>query len=225
MSYLISNHGTSYSTFWGSELPGSQSSRQYGVWELFADVTSSGTIDATSTFFDTVTSLCGTSLMAKAEAGQITNVVTTPMVPQAIAEIRDALSLSTVEIAKVFNVSRQAIYHWVEGNNVSEANRQRITEVQGVSERWQAKQLGRLGSLVREEVEGRSLLELLCAPDLDPVAIDSLLEAIAATLIQAAANRRVPSAQQLMERHPGAQLTEQAYQRNLKVSAPRRSQG
>jgi hypothetical protein len=222
MSHAISSLGTSYSALGALELPEDQTQVQPDIWDIFNDVTSPRTIDATLSLFNAVTSFCGSSTLAKAEAEPIANVVTTPMVPQAIAGIRDALSLSTVEIAKVFNVSRQAIYHWIEGNNVSELNRQRITEVQGVAELWQTRQLGRLGSLAREEVEGRSLLELLCAPDLDQVAIDSQLEAIATTLTQAEASRTVPTAQELLERHAMPPLSGQAYRRNLKASQPRR---
>jgi len=220
MSYAISSLGTSYG---GTAAVNGSADAQSSVWEIFADITSPQAFDHSQTFIDSVASACALAILPSAKEAAASETLISQEVPQALAEIRHTLSLSTVELAKIFKVSRRAIYDWVEGKNVALPNRQRITEVLAVANSWESRQMGRLGSLVREEVGDRSLLDYLCSDDLENQAVETLLDLIAAKLNEASAGRRVPSAQELMERHSAAPLAGQAYRRNLKASTPPRS--
>ncbi|MCC5835438.1 MAG: hypothetical protein JJU20_11950 [Opitutales bacterium] len=218
MSSLVSDQGTSYRVLGQSDsfLGGGHAIPD--IWKIFDDLTSPGPVGDSFDAFKSVTSICTLSPRGKV----VENALTSREVPEALAEIRAALSLSTVELSKIFNVSRRAIYDWVEGRNVSLSNRKRITDVHAVAKSWSSRELGRLGSLVREQVNEHSVLAALCSGELDMSHIESLLEAIAAKVSQAQKSRRVPTALELSKRHPMASLSEQTYRRNLKVSKPRR---
>jgi DNA-binding transcriptional regulator YiaG len=192
------------------------------VWDIFNDLTSPRPAVGSSAIMDAMSSFCASSVLPYVMARVAEDTLISLEVPQALAEIRHSLSLSTVELSKIFNVSRRAIYDWVEGKNVVANNRQRIADVHAIAQKWEAKQLGRLGPLVREEVGGHSLLGLLSAADLDTAAIESLLQVITGKLTQVQANRRVPTAQELLKRHSMTPLSGQAYERNLKSSTPGR---
>lgn len=171
--------------------------------------------------------------------------MTDPEVPQALAEIRSIFSLNTADMAEIFNVPRQTIYDWVAGGQVNPGSRQRIADVHSLAktsivrreassqacgpnkrgvfagERFRLSQPF-LGTLVREEFDGQSILAALCAETLDTTLIEGLLEQVAAKRAQVEATRSVPSAQELLERHKMSPMRGQAYRRNLKVSTPLR---
>lgn len=222
MSYALSGIGTSYSAWSVVDPLENNDQDNPNIWDIFNDLTSTRAIDGSAGIFESMTSFWATSVVPSAGGKVLEDALTSPEVPQALAEIRDSLSLSTVEIAKIFNVSRQAIYDWTAGKNVTASNRQRIAEIRAVSNSWKSRNLGRLGSLVREEVSGQSILAALCAEALDTTLVEGLLEQVAAKLEQSQTTRAVPSAQDLLERHGMSPMSGQAYRRNLKVSTPRR---
>jgi len=220
MNYALTNSGTSYG---GVASIGGAIDVQPSVWEIFADVTSPRAFDPSRALIDSLASACALAVLPGTKEAAASETLISKEVPQALAEIRHTLSLSTVELAKIFNVSRRAIYDWVEGKNVALSNRQRITEILAISNSWKSRQLGRLGPLVRETVGEHSLLQYLMEDELDRPAIESVFDSMAAKLKQALEARRVPTAQELLERHSVAPMTGQAYRRNAKASTPPRS--
>ncbi|MGB0744715.1 MAG: hypothetical protein ACPGSB_09330 [Opitutales bacterium] len=209
--------GTSYDV---PAIPSARAREYSSTWSIFNDLTSPGASMVKASLFDAVSTLCGASIIPATETPVNKEVLLSVEVPQALAEIRDALSLNTVEIAKVFNVSRQAIYDWAAGKNVAPQNRERLAEVLEVAEQWQSYELGRLGPVAREVRGETSLLELLSSEVLDRVAITSQLEKIAARVAGAQTNNALPSAEDLLKRHEMSPLSGQAYRRNVKTSQP-----
>lgn len=143
--------------------------------------------------------------------------LTTPEVPAALAEIRDAFSLSVVQLAQIFGVSRQAIYDWREGKPVKTENRQRIAAIRALAHQWMQTYPKPIGRVVAEEIDGTSLLALLSADQVDESAITPLLQKIAERLAAADANRP-PSARELIEKHGFKPLPEADQRRNFKAA-------
>jgi len=223
MNQVLPTIGTSYGSF-RDFAPADQLRNQEepNIWDIFNDVTSPrGTVE-TSTIMDAMTSFCAASVLPHAMPRVAEDTLLSLEVPHALAEIRHFLSLSTVELSKIFSVSRRAIYDWFDGKNVTIVNRQRIAEVHGIAKKWEVRELGNLGSLVREEVQGHPLSGLLCSHELDQSTIAAWLNEVAARLILAEANRTVPTAEELLKRNGATPLTGQAYRRNLKAARPRR---
>ena len=222
MNHAIDIRATNYGATEAFCILNAQDPDRLGFWGLFGDRTSPRGGTQTPPFSDSMTSSRAPSLAPRAKSFVTEEALLSADVPQALAEIRDSLSLSTVELSKIFKVSRQAIYDWIEGKNVAFQNRQRVAAINEIAQQWQAFELGRMGVLVREECNGQSLLELLCADALNQPAATSLINAIAAKLKKAQAAQTRPSAEEILERHGMEPLRGQAYRRNLKASQPLR---
>ena len=97
-----------------------------------------------------------------------------------IAEIRATLGVSITDLASICGVSRQAVYDWIGGGQVSNSNLERLMELRRVCLNWQSLADRALGQLLRAKTtEGRSLLDLLIEDPLDRSLIQSHLEALA----------------------------------------------
>lgn len=143
--------------------------------------------------------------------------VTTPDVPGALTEIRDAFSLTTVQLAEVLGVSRQAIYDWTGGKTVKPENRQRIGQILEFVEKWRELHPAPMGPVVAEVLDGASLLDLLRADELDAQAIAGQLASIAARLGEVRAERPA-SARELAAKHGMRPLSEENQRRNLQTA-------
>ena len=141
--------------------------------------------------------------------------LTTPEVPAALAEIRDAFSLNVVQLAQIFGVSRQAIYDWREEKPVKTENRQRIATIRSMARLWTNIYPKPVGRVVAEEIDGMSLLTLLSADQADESAITQLFHKIAERLATAEANRP-PSARELIDTHGMQPLSDTDHRRNVK---------
>jgi AcrR family transcriptional regulator len=97
-----------------------------------------------------------------------------------IAEIKATLGVSITDLAAIAGVSRQAVYDWIGGGQVSDANYERLLELRRVCLDWRLLTNRPLGRLLRAKTaEGRSLLDLLGEAPLDRSPIQSHLEALA----------------------------------------------
>lgn len=191
-------------------------------WNLFNDPTGPGGNAAASglaTIFRIATSVRDFPSLDIAEApAPSVEALPTCEVPHALASIRHAFSLSTIELAKVFGVSRRAVYDWIEGGTVKEANRQRITAIQAFADYWQETGAGRLGSLVRESVDGKVLLNLLTAPELEEARIHATLDNLADRLNAREKARKLPTVEELRTRHGSEPLSASDHGRNVKAA-------
>jgi hypothetical protein len=141
-------------------------------------------------------------------------------VPQALAQIRDAFSLTTVQLSQVLLVSRQAIYDWSLAKPVKQEHRQRIAHLRELAIHWRELHPQPMGKIVNEEIEGTTLLSLLNAETLNQQAIQALLLVIASKLA-AAATARPATARELAAKHGLQPISEAEYQRNLQHASLR----
>ncbi len=85
-----------------------------------------------------------------------------------IAEIKTTLGVSVTDLASIAGVSRQAIYDWIGGGQVSGANYERLLKLRKVCMDWRSLANRPLGRLLRtKSAEGNSLLDLLRQDQLD----------------------------------------------------------
>lgn len=97
-----------------------------------------------------------------------------------IADIKATLGVSITDLASVAGVSRQAVYDWIGGGPVSDANYARLLALRRVCLDWRSLTNRPLGRLLRAKTaEGRSLLDLLGEDPLDRAQIQGHLEALA----------------------------------------------
>lgn len=97
-----------------------------------------------------------------------------------IAEIKATLGVSITDLASLAGVSRQAVYDWIGGGQVSDANYDRLLALRRVCLDWRSLTNRPLGRLLRAKTaEGRSLLDLLGEDSRDRSLIQGHLEALA----------------------------------------------
>ena len=97
-----------------------------------------------------------------------------------IAEIKTTLGISVTDLATIAGVSRQAIYDWIGGGQVSGTNYERLLKLRQVCLDWRSlanRPLGRL--LCTKSAEGNSLLDLLRQYPLNRSLIAPHLDALA----------------------------------------------
>jgi AcrR family transcriptional regulator len=108
-----------------------------------------------------------------------------------IAEIKATLGVSITDLASIAGVSRQAVYDWIGGGQVSDANYDRLLELRRVCLDWRSLTNRPLGRLLRAKTaEGRSLLDLLGEEPLARSLIRSHLEALAKRVAEEEGQRR-----------------------------------
>lgn len=98
-----------------------------------------------------------------------------------IAVIRQYLSLSVSDFARVVGIERPTVYAWIDGeSNPRKANLERLRVLNAVAERWKDMTGQPIGRLLDERLPGetKTLLELL-AGEIDADAVESLLERLA----------------------------------------------
>lgn len=97
-----------------------------------------------------------------------------------IAEIKTTLGVSVTDLASIAGVSRQAIYDWIGGGQVNDANYERLLKLREVCIDWQSRANRPLGRLLRtKNAEGNSLLDLLRQDQMNRSLIACQLEALA----------------------------------------------
>ncbi len=107
-----------------------------------------------------------------------------------IAEIKATLGVGISDLAAIVGVSRQAVYGWIGGGQVSDTNYERLMELRRVCVDWRSLTNRPLGRLLRAKTaEGRSLLDLLGEAPLDRSLIQSHLEALARRVAQEGGQR------------------------------------
>jgi len=137
-------------------------------------------------------------------------------VPEALASLRQTLGLSTVNLAQVLRVSRQAIYDWTAGKPVKSENRQRLGGLLELAAAWRDHSASPLGELLREPIADQpALLTLLSAEALDLPVLRARLDALA-SLHRQAVTARPPSAEELAARFALQPLPEQTQRRTLR---------
>ena len=108
-----------------------------------------------------------------------------------VAEIKATLGIGVTDLAMIAKVSRQTIYDWIGGGQVSQTNYGRLHALRQVCMDWQAltqKPVGRL--LHVKNAEGASLFDLLGQGALDRAAIGVQLKALAIKAAQREDQRR-----------------------------------
>lgn len=98
-----------------------------------------------------------------------------------IALIRQYLSLSVSDFARVAGIERPTVYAWIDGeSSPRKANLERLQALNGVAERWKAMTGQPIGRLLDERLPGetKTLLDLLLG-EIDAQAVESLLERLA----------------------------------------------
>jgi transcriptional regulator with XRE-family HTH domain len=109
-----------------------------------------------------------------------------------IAEIKTTLGVSVTDLAFIAGVSRQAIYDWIGGGQVSGANYERLLELSKVCMDWRSLANRPIGRLLRtKSAEGHSLLDLLRQDPLDRSLVAPQLEALAARAAEQDKQRKV----------------------------------
>lgn len=87
-----------------------------------------------------------------------------------LANIRQVLNPAIADLATVFGVSRQAIYKWIGGESMPEADKlERIRSLSLAADAFQKAEVTRASSLLKMKAfDGRSLLDLVAAGQLAP---------------------------------------------------------
>ena len=98
-----------------------------------------------------------------------------------VAEIKAILGVSITDLAGIAGVSRQAVYDWVGGGQLSDANYDRLLDLRRVCLQWRSRAVRPLGRLMRvKNEEGTTLLDRLGQEPLDHQRIALHLDALAA---------------------------------------------
>lgn len=84
-----------------------------------------------------------------------------------LVTIQTALGLPTLALAKIFNISRQGLYKWLDSSNditMQEANHKRILSVEHLAKLWLERSKAPISTLAYEPLaNGRSVVEMLSA--------------------------------------------------------------
>ncbi len=132
-----------------------------------------------------------------------------------IASIRSSLSLKVREVAHVMLVERPTIYSWISGvAQPQKQNRNRLELIYRLATKWSEYSDLPLGHL-RKEIgkEGKSVIDLLTAPDVDISSVDHMLRAAARRLDLAAKGQHGRS-----EEGRGLRLRDRALQGGESIS-------
>ena len=73
----------------------------------------------------------------------------------------DVLQINHSELARTLNVSRQAIYNWLDGENISSDNSERLANLAVVAELFVGFDRRKIKDLLRRKLDGRTLLEVV----------------------------------------------------------------
>ncbi len=102
-----------------------------------------------------------------------------------IAEIKATLGVNVTDLAAIAAVSRQSIYDWLGGGQISPANYERLFQIQQVCAEWRALAKRPIGGMLHAKSQDRvSLFDLLGREVLNRTAIGAQLETLAAKMAQ-----------------------------------------
>ena len=98
-----------------------------------------------------------------------------------ITMIRQYLSLSVSDFARIAGIERPTVYAWIDGDSTPrKANLERLRALSAVAERWKAMTGRPMGRLLHERVPGETMtLAEVLAGEIDAEAVASLLERLA----------------------------------------------
>jgi hypothetical protein len=112
-----------------------------------------------------------------------------------VAEIKATLGVSVTDLAAIVRVSRQSIYDWIGGGQVSEANDARLRALHQVCQDWQSRVERPVGRLLRTKTaDGPSLFDLLVTEPLDLQAVQSHLMVLTAKACEQLGERQARGA-------------------------------
>lgn len=114
------------------------------------------------------------------DIGETDDVVERPDLRSAsehLANIRRVLNPAIADLAAVFGVSRQAIYKWIGGESMPEAdNFKRIQSLSHVADAFHEAGITRASAILKMKVfEGRSLMDLITSDQLSLSHVQSLI--------------------------------------------------
>jgi hypothetical protein len=112
-----------------------------------------------------------------------------------IAEIKATLGVNITDLAGMTGVSRQTIYDWIGGGQVSDANYKRLLALRQACLDWRERADRPLGRLLRtKSADGVSLLDLLGQDPPDRALIARHLDALASKAAEQQAQRKARQA-------------------------------
>lgn len=116
------------------------------------------------------------------QVGEHTNAdaMEAPEAAELIAEIKATLGVSVTDLATIAGVSRQAVYDWIGGGQVSEANYDRLLELRQICSDWRKRTSRPIGRFLRaKDNAGGTLLDLLRRDSLHKEQIELHMDALA----------------------------------------------
>lgn len=98
--------------------------------------------------------------------------------PKHLTNIKQTLKPSISDLATVFGVSRQAVYKWINGEATPEQNKfERIRKLSEVADAFRDAHVRHAHAIVRMKAfDGRSLLDLVAADQLEKSHVDNLID-------------------------------------------------
>lgn len=106
----------------------------------------------------------GYAIVKCCDDGYALKVPQKPTLAVDLALIRECLKPSIAELAKAFDVSRQAVYDWQSGKSVSEKNAERIRELAAACKLLASADVGSGSQLIRRKVrDNKNLLQLIAS--------------------------------------------------------------
>lgn len=119
----------------------------------------------------------GYSVISNSEADQVTEAGQEQGVDSDLKFVREFLRPSVSELARAFGVSRQAIYDWQNGTNISDSNRERIAELAKACAKLITADIGGGQELLRRKIsDGMNLIEQVAAGKSGAVAAYALID-------------------------------------------------
>lgn len=114
--------------------------------------------------------------LAKADAAEVLEGA------ELIAEIKSTLGVSITDLSAIAGVSRQAVYDWIGGGQISDANYDRLLDLRRICSDWRQRTNRPLGRLMRVKDEtGETLFDLLRQEPLSQAQIALRMDALAGT--------------------------------------------
>jgi transposase-like protein len=123
------------------------------------------------------------SFRRAASAARVLDAATGSRRVERLTAIQAALGGSLSDVAKIFRISRQWLYKWLDKATdvrLQEASRARFDQIESLMQHWRGLATRPLGELMHEPLgEGATLIELLSAEALDEARVRSALDEIA----------------------------------------------
>jgi len=83
------------------------------------------------------------------------------VITQHISNIREVFNPSIVELAYIFDVSRQTVYKWLDGTNPEVDKNEQIKNLSHVADKFKTANISRAGLLIKMKAfNGQSLIDL-----------------------------------------------------------------